>query len=309
MTRIAHGIFGLSLLAASASPASAELILYEPFDYTFGGALVGEAGGTWDPTRAWQVGGPSNGSINDALIASGLTLSDYTVTGNAAQVVQNHNGSPTYQQFAAGRQLPSTLNVSAGSDVWLSFLFNQDQEGSFANQSQVNFGEQIGAGTLKMVSRFVTQFGDNNPDNAAVGPANGVGAGSGALIQQDTTYLAVSRFTNINGPTFSSNEATMWILEASDWDAIKGGPIDATALDNNSLLRVDQAPGNTFVVGLTTADYLQLNVSTGFGINNRASFDELRLGTTLDSVLIPEPASAALAGLGLFLLASRRRGS
>ncbi|MEM1098646.1 MAG: hypothetical protein AAGH92_07650 [Planctomycetota bacterium] len=309
MTRIAHGIFGLSLLAASASPASAELILYEPFDYTFGGALTGQAGGTWDPTRAWQVGGPSNGSANDALITSGLTLSDYPVAGNAAEVVQNHNGSPTYQSFAAGRQLPTTLNVPSGSDVWFSFLFNQDQEGSFANESQVNFGEEIGTGTRKMISRFVTLFGDNNPDNAAVGADNSVGTSSGAVIQQDTTYLAVSRFTNINGPTFSSNEATMWILEASDWDAIKGGPIDTTSLDNNSLLKVNHTPGNTFSVGLTTADYLQLNVTTGFGINNRASFDELRLGTTLDSVLIPEPASAALAGLGLFLLASRRRGS
>ncbi|MEM6391493.1 MAG: PEP-CTERM sorting domain-containing protein [Planctomycetota bacterium] len=308
-TRSAAGLTGLTLFAAVATPpTSAELLLYEGFDYAVSSNLVGQNGGDWDPTRAWTTGGPSNGSINAATVVNGLTFSDYAVTGNAAQVVNNHNGSGPYQSFNAGRQLPSGFSTPAGSDIWVSFLFNQDENGSFANETGLTFADSVDNVQRKLQSRTVTLFGDNNPDNAAVGADNGVGTSSGAVIAQDTTYLAVSKFTNVNGPTFSSNTGTMWVLEASDWDAIKTGPLDEAALDANNLLKVDHAPGNTFVVDLTSDDFLRLDTVTGFGINNRAEFDEIRVGTTLDSVVvIPEPSSILLAALGGLAMLGRRR--
>ncbi|MEM6334145.1 MAG: PEP-CTERM sorting domain-containing protein [Planctomycetota bacterium] len=300
------GLAGMALVAAPS--ASATLLLYEGFDYAVSSNLVGQNGGDWDATRAWTTGGASNGSINGASVVTGLTLSDYPVTGGAAQVVNNHNGDGPYQGFNAARQLPSDFTTPASTDLWVSFLFNQDESGSFANETGLTFADSVDNVQRKLQSRTITLFGDNNPDNAAVGADNGVGTSSGAVIAADVTYLAVSKFTNVNGPTFSSNAATMWILEAADWDAIKGAAITEAALDANSLAKVDHAPGNTFVVGLTSDDYLRLDTVTGFGINNRAEFDEIRVGTTLDSVVVvPEPGSAILAAVGCVALLGRRR--
>ncbi|MEM1211623.1 MAG: PEP-CTERM sorting domain-containing protein [Planctomycetota bacterium] len=298
------------MLLTLAPPASASLLFYEGFDYAVSSNLVGQNGGEWDPTRPWTSGGPSNGSINATTVVNGLTLSDYPVLGNAAQVVNNHNSGSTYEAFAAGRQLPSTFAPPSGSDIWVSFLFNQDESGSFANETGVTFATAVDSIQQKLQSRPVTTFGGNNPDNAAVGPTNGVGASSPAVIAQDVTYLAISKFTNINGPTFSSNTGTMWILEASDWDAIKTSVLNESSLDANNLAKVEHSPDNTFVATLTNDDFLRLNLVTAFGINNRADFDEIRVGTTLGSVaVIPEPSSALLAALGSLAMLGRRRRS
>lgn len=305
-----HQIVAACPLLAVAPLVSAKLLLYEGFDYASPSSLVGQNGGDWDATRAWEVGGASNGGINAATVVNGLTLSDYPVTGNAAQVVNNHNGASgggTYAPFIAGRQLPSTLTTPSGTDIWVSFLFEQDESGSFANESQLSFGSAVDSTQQLMQSRFATQFGDNSPDNVAVGVTNGIGTSSDAVVFLDTTYLIVSKFTNINGATFSSNTATMWVLEASDWDAIKGAPFTEAVLDANNLAKVTDAPGNTFVVNLTSNDYLRLNTRTGFGINNRVEYDEIRVGTTLDSVLVPEPGVLALVGLGGASLMRRGR--
>ncbi|MEM6550570.1 MAG: PEP-CTERM sorting domain-containing protein [Planctomycetota bacterium] len=303
--------FGLATMSLVLAPSvSADLLFYEGFDYAVSSNLVGQNGGDWDPTRAWTTGGASNGSINAATVVNGLTFSDYAVTGNAAQVVNNHNGTGPYQAFNAARQLPTGFTTPSGSDVWVSFLFNQDENASFANETGLTFSTSADNIQQKLQSRTITLFGDDNPDNVAVGPTNGVGASSGAVIAQDTTYLAVSKFTNLNGPTFSSNTGTMWILEAADWDAIKTAAITEAALDANNLAKVEHSPNNTFVATLTSDDFLRLNTVTGFGINNRAEFDEIRVGTTLDSVVvIPEPASALLVTLGGLAMLGRRRRS
>ncbi len=301
---------GCSLLAwAGWSTSAHSAMLYEGFDYQVGQSLVGQNGGNWDATRAWATGGWSNGSINAANIVPGLTLSDYPVLGNAVELVNNNNDGGNYNAFIAGRQLPSTLSVPSGSDVFVSFLFQQRQSGSFANETHLSLAGAPFSGGQKMISRPVTLFGDNNPDNAAVGADNGTGSASANLVQTNTTYLVVSKFTNLNGPTFSSNTATMWMLRASDWDAIKLGPIDESVLDVNSLLKVTHHPGNTFVVTLGADDYMRLWTVTAFGINNRTAFDEIKMGTALDQVIapIPEPATLGLLTLGGLLLLPRRR--
>ncbi len=299
---------GLLAWAGWSAPAHAAM-LYEGFDYQVGQSLVGLNGGTWDTTRAWATGGWSNGSINAANIVAGLTLSDYPVLGNAVELVNNNNDGGNYNAFIAGRQLPSTLSVPSGSDLFVSFLFQQRQSGSFANESHLSIADAPFSGGQKLQSRPVTLFGDNAPDNAAVGADNGTGSASGNLVQANTTYLVISKFTNLNGPTFSSNTGTMWMLRASDWDAIKLGPINESVLDVNSLLKVTHQPNNTFVVNLGADDYMRLWTVSAFGINNRVAFDEIKMGSALDQVItpIPEPATLGLLTLGGLLLMPRRR--
>lgn len=112
-TRPALGLTAATVLAAVAMPpVSAELLLYEGFDYAVSSNLVGQNGGDWDTSRAWTTGGPSNGNINAATVVTGLTFSDYAVIGNAAQVVNNHNDASNSAAFAAGRQLPSDFRAT-----------------------------------------------------------------------------------------------------------------------------------------------------------------------------------------------------
>ncbi|NJL31700.1 MAG: hypothetical protein HC898_08745 [Phycisphaerales bacterium] len=294
--------------ALSMGAAQGELLLYEGFDYTAGETLAGKNGGTWDTTRAWATGGSSNGSINNATVVPGLSLSDFPVVGNAVEVVNNNNNGGNYSAYIAGRQLPSTLSVATPSDVYTSFLFEQRQSGSWANESHLSLAGKPFSGGQHMISRPVTLWG-GNPHNAAVGADNGTGSASGALVQTNTTYLVISKFSNINGPTFSSNTATMWMLGVSEWDAIKYGTIDETSLDNHSLLKVTHTPNNTFVVTLDNNQYLRLWTATDWGINSRAAFDEIKMGTSLDQVIapIPEPATFVLLAMGGILLMPRRQ--
>lgn len=296
----AAAVATLSLLA----PAHADLLLYEGFDYS-PGALLGNNGGTWDPTAAWSTTGDGGGISSAQVLAGSLSLSDYPTAGGRAEVASNANTGGGYPSWTATRTLPASTSIPVGGDVWVSFLFLQDQSASFANQTWLSFGGDL------LRQQTVTRFAGDGPDNIRVGADNGEGPESAAIIAQGTTYLAVSRFSNLNQPVFSGavNTATMWVFDAAGWDALSAGTLDESALNSLAIGVATHSVGpSDFPVQLGPGNAIDLTVITDFGINNRAVFDEIRVGTALQSVVVPEPASLAVALLGGAALLGRRRG-
>jgi hypothetical protein len=296
-------------------PASAEVLVYEGFDYGLG-ALNGNAGGQgWN--GAWQTDS-QGGSISGTGVVAGLTLSDYPVLGNAAEVLSNYNGQisgTTYAGTTAGRQTAAGLAAAnSPTTFFTSFLFRQDEtDNSFANESTFAFGATAAGGQNRLISRPVDLFDSDDPQNVAVGAGNEATVGT-AGIEIDTTYLVISKFENINAPVFGGNDitATLWALDAAGYDAVKSGGITEAELTANAVATATRTDvGPAFPPSLVGGEFARLRSVTGFGLNNRSQFDELRLFTDLNDVntVIPEPASLALLGLGGLCLRVRRRSS
>ena len=305
---------GLALAAAAlaATPASAELIFSDSFDYTLNDSIVGKNGGDWDGSRAWAEGGPSNGSIDAATVVGGLSLSDYATSGNALSVVSNHNGAnggDNYAEHSAARQLPGAASLASGGDLWVSYLVNHNENPNFANENFQSFADVAVSSASRIKTTTRTLFGGDDPDNIKVGANNSSGSDSTPVVLQDTTYLVVGNFTNVNGAAFTGGtQATMWIFDEAAYDDYKVGSLDESGLDTNTLARVTHSSGTDFAAQLDSGDFFRLSSLTGFGTNNRTVFDEVKLGTTLnDVVVVPEPASVALAAAGGVLLLRRRR--
>ncbi len=301
---------GLALAAAAlaATPASAELIFSDSFDYTLNDSIVGKNGGDWDASRAWTAGGDTNGSLDAATVAAGLTLSDYATSGNAVSLLTNSNGDG-YTAYSAARQLPGSASFAASGDLWVSYLVNHNEDPSFANENFQSFADIAVSSPSRLKTTSRTLFDDNNPDNIKVGANNSSGSVSAAVVLQDTTYLVVGKFGAVNAPNFSGGTtATMWIFDAAAYDDYKVGSLDESGLDTSTLSRVTHQTGTDFGSQLDSDDFFRLTSVTDFGINNRAIYDEVKLGTTLgDVVVVPEPASVALAAAGGVLLLRRRR--
>jgi hypothetical protein len=294
--------------------ASADILLYEGFDYDTG-SLDGNAGGTgW--AGAWQTSS-QGGSISGSSVINGLSLSDYPVLGNAAEVVSNYNGQlagTTYGNTTAARQTATGLGtVSSPTTYYTSFLFRQDETfDNFGNESTFAFGATPSGGQNRLIARPVDLFDSNNPQNVAVGGGNEATLGT-AGIEIDTTYLIISKYENINAPVFGGNDitATLWAIDAAGYDLIKAGGITEAELNANAVATATRTDvGPAFPPSLVGGEFARMIAVTGFGTNNRSQFDELRLFTDLDDVnrIIPEPASLALLGLGSICLLGRRRG-
>jgi hypothetical protein len=295
----------LTGLALAAAPlASAELLLYEGFDYDTGtDSLVGESGGFGFGPTAYTEGGTANNLQNAGVTAAAnLVFSDFTATGNVAQIQNNNNDSTDgdYKRHYATRLLPA-LSITPGSTVYSSFLYRQEKDASFAHEAELAFGDAAG-GRDRLRQITVDLFDTNGADEVAVGYDSSTVLSGSTPSANKQPLLFITRFENVNGT--GNQTASMYVLSEADYDSIKAGGITQAELDTLGAAATDTATGVTF----GTADYLTLTTTTAFGIQNNSYFDEFRLFTDLDDLqAVPEPASATLLAAGGLLALRRRR--
>jgi hypothetical protein len=296
MTLLALPFTGMLL----SSNLSATLLVYEGFDYdlTDATSMSGEAitalgmDGSYSETAN---GGSSTYSTTDLSFGSNFLS---TTGGSLFQTVTSPTGS---RWSVLTGNLTDTATSYTGT-LYSSYLVNF-----------TSFGGDTGAAYVRVkndndTNRLISaaDYSGATATSAVSYDADAVASESGALLV-DTTYLVVSRYTNIlvsGGGTadqfiFTLADYESWLSDGSGLETNIGSYATYTATDTS-----------TETKGFT--HNLQFAMGTSEIGTESAYFDELRYGSSLSDVVavtVPEPATfALLMGLsGAVLLLRRRR--
>lgn len=286
------GALAALLMVAFQAPTntSASLVAIDDFNsYTAGTDVGGQNGGTgW--AYAWTVG-----SGIDVHQVSSKTVT-YTLGGFTY-------GGGNSLMFTGGSTQNSTQRATftsadkSGQTYYSSFVFTI--EGPVGTET----GTATGNNTISMLAK-----GDNfsaTTDNALF--INGANSKTQArnsdqlasvdtLIQYGVTYLAVVRYSGWDATAGVYETTTVWLNPTTTDENTSEASITASVTTDNA--------GSEGFQGVAFRTYFTNSA-------NKVYIDDLRVGTTWDSVVIPEPGTWALglsAGvLAIALLRRRRR--
>jgi len=257
------------------SQLQAALIFEEDFSSGFNTGNIHNQGD-------WEVSGGS--TTQHQIVSGGLSYSDGDV---------NHQGGNLNAMTAGGtEQYASAGFASQTGDIYLSALIQRNSGGFFmvgltgldgANMPG-SAGSVAGAGfRISNTEALARVFSDlsSGPTRVEVGNFahnNETVLMVGKLFKSDPNGNYDSFSYTVN-PT-SLNEPTNWLATA---------------------VAVDETNG----IGLDFIDTVWFRAGGGGGHDYET--DMIRVGTTYSAVVIPEPTTALLGGLGLLALLRRRR--
>jgi hypothetical protein len=287
----------LSLLGATPNLTQAALLVYEGFAGYDSAVLHGQ------PVNA-NSQGLSGSWIGDSypnqheVVGIGLSFEGLASSGGALSL----SGSTRLSGIAM-----SHAGAAAGSTLFSSYLVNS------------NISPTVGSGILTRIngtsaiasSGYFSSFADGRSGTApAVGynstfdPANET-LGSSALATGQT-FIVISSFTNVGSST--GGTANLYVLSQTQFLNLR-----SIGLSNLSTLAVGQGATEAWATASSSsaafngsfdsADFLHI-----LSLASSATIDELRYGTTLESVLpIPEASSSLAACVAALCMIGRRK--
>jgi hypothetical protein len=262
--------------------------IYESFDYE-AGSIVGQSGGAgW--SGSWEF---TYNQGTQEVVSDGLTFSNYSTSGGALKLVDTGDG---FTSVGVRRNIG--YDFTAGDDLWVSFLAKSgDPLSSFTSRTaEIRHGPTAGTTELRMRPKGSGSQGvmiayDSTASNSAAQSA-----------QDGSTYLYVCRFGDIG--TDTGKYAVMWVFDEAGYNlSMADGQLTEDDLNSNYYLMAQDTHSNRM---LDSSDGALISVSDSSDTNFTYFFDELRYGTTLDSVLVPEPVTFALFGLGALCLRRKK---
>jgi hypothetical protein len=294
---------------ALALPAPAALLVYEGFDYTsVGDSLVGKGGaetgltGTWDDSRL---------NTEMFLKSGSLSFSSLPTSGNHIGYESNSNQDVFHRGLDTAAVSTITTTGTGNGSIFFSFLFEKlqnnfgaDHEG-FALMSGVLPDARFDSNNFGAVGRhgFAVAAVDGSPNLQAVAYDGTAGA---RIVSSYATNSVPISVVNGGSNTSTSNVAVNLIVGEISFNTGTGGAdvfslynaIDDGNLDISDLSLIATIEANVDESSLDT-----LNLTRQVNVN----YDEVRIGTTMESVLVPEPSIAILGSLGILGLLRRRR--
>jgi len=293
----------------SSTPALADLLIYEPFDYASGSAIIGSqdvyspGSPTW--ARAGTVGTASvHQTINGSLVApSGFPAS----VGNAGVTI----GGGTSGDWKEYARLSLGTEYGANSTTYYSLLLNVPS----------TTGLTIAHSNANANNDGIIAF--NNTAGAAAIEASVWG---GELVIRlgsvaNTYNLGIRASTTAASTTYWSGDltpgSTHLVVASYAIGASPGtGGVSSLWLDPTSFGGAAPSPDGTTVgdIGTTLNDHVD-SLLLGAGIAtgtapNQTYVDEIRAGNTwadVTAIAAPEPSTLGLAGFGALALFSSYR--
>ncbi|RRJ97428.1 hypothetical protein Ga0100231_002480 [Opitutaceae bacterium TAV4] len=298
-------VLGMAGFLLGASPhASAQLLIEENFNYTSGGNLYNNNGGTGF-SGTWQHA-VSSGTNYDtrATIVDGLTFAGLQTSAQALQISSLSTGAT----ISTSRTVNVTTPTATGTQVWGSFLFQNVTTPAAYNAHGGGAGtswllrfrdDPAGANTSKF-NTYMYYAGDASragPAVAAKDTTLGATSTAGAFYDNQT-YLFVTCLTVISS---TSQRLDLWVLDAAGLASARADGLTVTSFDNYALLGGKRTVTSTSsLTPIASGDNLVL-VNYGWsgsgGSTSTFIIDELRYGLSAESVLptaVPEPKTAAL---------------
>ena len=307
MKKISHFLSVSLVLALSVTLAQASLLVYEGFSYTLDDdtAITGQATNATGLTGNYVADNQNTASSN--FRTTGLTFSSlfFPTTGGALQISTSGSNAVV--------RLGVALDTGAQTGtLWQSYLVNVQSRDEPNTQLSLITRVADQQTAAPVAERSFQSFA-NGPtsDTPAIGYTSDSSASTGAALTNDTTYLVLARFTNV-GSTLSAEtpgEATLWVFTEAGYDEWR---TTGNSLESNLAASATWTATHIVESGehlFNNDRFLQFgSFSPVAGTNISGQIDELRWGTTLEAVAIPEPAAWALVpALIAVLLIVRRR--
>ncbi len=289
----------LATLLLSAGMSHADLIIYEPFDYELGNLQ----GKTANPGTGLTGTYSDTGSSPPDFEVTGTSLSygSHPTSGGSASYVDSvgsgtGNVSHAVSTLTTGSgSLAGAGLLADGAVLWFSVL-----QRTTNNTAHDGFAFALATDPLT-----------NNTNFTATG-AQGVGfaiSSAGNL----TARVSTGPSTHTNGANIDrfSLAETILIVGKITWgdssDTVLDMYLPDTSMNLGSVVStasasVDQSAFDTLSFHTRRQGSADPTLITNVGL------DEIRFGSTLgDVMVVPEPSSALLGGLGLLALLRRRR--
>lgn len=270
--------------------AHAGVLATESFDYGIGSSATTWTGGTGFANR-WQISANTTATIVD-----GLTFGSMPTSGGALRVGMTSTGSA----FQAGNVFrPTAFGAVNSGDLWISYLYGFDVGANVNINSvslQLRMATVLRTGVEETTSKFYVQY--NTVNTKGVSLENGV-------FKDGTTLLMVFAFYDMGNSAGST--AKGWALTAADYAGVLAAGVTEQNLDDLALVSV--IASNAATTSLNNGANMEI-VPMVRGEGTVASFyvDEIRMGTSLTDVFIPEPQAAVLLlPLGMLAWVWRRR--
>ncbi|MCX6927648.1 MAG: carboxypeptidase regulatory-like domain-containing protein, partial [Verrucomicrobia bacterium] len=237
-------------------------LVQELFDgpgYNVGASLSGLDGG-FGFAGPW----PSVGGV----IQNSLSFGSFPSGGAAA-----HCDSGGGQGFSASRPLASRVWPAAGQTFWMSYLILPGNPGDAGCSVDGQFLVELnGGGDFNRVL-----FLDLVPNDGT----NGVH--SDGVFPDGPAYLIVAKFSNYaNGSPVNPQTGTAWGLTSAQYEALANAGFTEAALDSNNTARITQSID--YPMAFTNG---MLTLGGYSGTKTVVDFDEIRLGASLLSVMVP----------------------
>lgn len=302
MTMKSHGaatamVISAAGLFATQLEARANVLAYEPFNYTaagytgstipsasdMGGASGFAANSSWAITHPATIGQPGFTYTNGGTLqTAGNYLSGlaYQTTGiNNVQVIRNL--SATYGATGA---------VSTPTSIWGSVIMQADATATTGQYGQLRLmgtanGAFVGIGYSNGGATWSAQ-GWNGVDSSY--------PSANSAVSITTQSLLVFQVVLGGGTDTSHYKVNLWV--------------NPTLNADGSLPAADAVLSSIYLANFQFSSMKMMVASGSSGAADPLSVDEIRLGTTAADVLpIPEAASLSLLGASVLLCAARRR--
>ena len=306
----------VGIVAFTSTSALADLLIYEPFDYTAGQQITGQVNTYSQAPVTWQLAGSAaalhvvgSGSLtppgplapaigNDADLKKSGTSSSY----NRLSIPNAFNPDLT-PKYGANSTLYYSLLLNVPSITGLTIAHNNlnaNNDGLIAfNNNQGTTGSAPSTWNGELVIRLGATAGTFNLGIRGSTTTAGTTYFTGDLTP-GTAYFIVAQATLGNSPGTAANDLnSIWLnpnpatfgLDEGSRPAADGSSngADSTTDANNSM--------QSIIIGA--------GIATAGAAPNDTFIDEIRVGNTwADVTSVPEPSTLALAGFGALGLVS-----